>query len=388
MVDRCDILIIGAGIAGVSLASRLAGWNRRVWVLEQEEYSPFHTTDRALAPWDPAWVSDDDTAALAWAGAGLWDEIPHALTRKPMLHIFAEDWLAAYPDMFARGVAAGTGVQQLEGWEIAKRFPYLKTEGTHCAAGLYAPAGAAGTINVRRIYSHFRSLLYRRSGRIFLKEALEEASYGGGAWTVRTNMRTIRTEVIVNCAGAWADEVARRCDTRRLYLQSTKRTLLSLETEADPDVPWGGGPFIVWKGKDADCLCDIRPEGRVAISPADEEPSSPCDAEVEAWQVAAAIARFEEWTKMRLIETSGFSSAWLRTVAKDRRPVMGWAREVPAFFWSTAFGGTGIECALAASAIAADMIQNQSESSELVSRYGIRTERFSPDRLGYAGVTC
>lgn len=388
MADRCHILVIGAGLAGVSVAARLARWDRTVWILEQEEYSPYHATDRALTPWDPAWVSDPDSAALAWASAAMWDEVPKVLSPKGVLHLFGEDWLADYPDMLARGFATGSGVEQLEKWEIAQRFPFLKVDSGHCEAALYVPPGAAGTIDARRLYSYFRSQLYRRAGRIFLREALEEGSYGGGAWTVRTKSRTIRADVIVNCAGAWADDVARKCGTRRMGLVSTKRTLLSLAIEPNSDVLWRGGPFIVWQGNPADFLCDLRPKHRVVISPADETPSPPCDAEVEPWEVAAAIERFEDWTTMRLNETCGSSWAWLRTYAKDRRPVIGWAREAPGFFWSTGFGESGSKCALAASAIAADMIRNQSEFSDLIDRYGIRMERFSPERLGFAGVAC
>jgi len=387
MVDKCQILIIGSGIAAVSLGARLARWDRTVWLLEREEYAGCQASERAVAPWDPAWVADPDSATLAWASAGMWDEAPNVLTPKEMLHIYAEDWLADMPEMYARGFAKGTGVEQLERRDIASRYPYLNTDGGRCAAALYLPAGAAGTIDARRLYSHFRSQLYRWSGKIFLKEELLHATYGGGAWTVRTNRREIRADVIVNCAGAWADEVARRCETRRIGLWSTKRTALNLAIKPNAVVPWPGGPFLVWQRRLAPFICDLLPHGRTIISPATEEASAPCNAQVEGWEVAAAIDTVEDWTWIRVLEDSGPSWSWLRTCVRDRRPVIGWARDVPNFLWVAALGWTGVECTLAISAIASDMALNRSEFAELVNRYGIQTERFSPDRLAYAGVT-
>jgi D-arginine dehydrogenase len=387
MADKCQILIIGSGITAVSLGARLARWDRTVWLLEREEYSGCQTTERAVAPWDPAWVADPDSAALGWASAGIWDEAPDVLTRKDMLHIYSEDWLADMPERYARGFAAGTGVEQLEGSDIIKRFPYLKSETARWVGALFVPAGAAGTIDVRQLYSHFRAQLYRWSGQIFLKEELLHATFGGGAWTVRTNKREIRADVIINCAGPWADEVARRCDTRRIGLWSTKRVALNLAIKPNAVVPWPGGPFLVWQRRLAPFICDLLPRGRVIVSPATEEVSPPCDPQVEAWEVAAAIGTIEDWTTLRVLEDSGPSEAWLRTCVRDRRPVIGWARDVPAFYWVAGLGWTGIESTLAISAIASDMVLNRSDFAELVSRYGIRTERFSPDRVAYAGVS-
>jgi D-arginine dehydrogenase len=387
MIDRCDILVIGAGLAGVALAARLGDWKRKVWVLEREEYSPCHATDRALCPWDPSLVVDDDTAALAWAGAAEWSDIPEAFEPKGMLHIFANDCLAAYTDAAVRGCRSGSGVQELEAEDAARRFPMIRFDWNAWGAALWTPAGAAGTVHMRRLYSHFRAALYRQAGRILLGESLESASYGGGAWTVRTSHRMIRADIVVNCAGAWADDVARRCETRRLGFHSTKRSALNLAVEPGADWPWRNVPQISWHGRGTTAYCDIHSNQRVSFSPPDEGSSWPCNAEPEPWQIAAAIDRFEQWTNLRLIEVSGVSWAWLRTTPIDGRPVIGWAREAPDFFWLTGFGASGPECALAGSAIAADMIRNSTEFSWLVDQYGIRSERFSPDRLGYAGVS-
>ena len=48
MTERFDIIILGAGIAGASLAAALAG-RARVLLLEREDFPGRHTTGRSAA---------------------------------------------------------------------------------------------------------------------------------------------------------------------------------------------------------------------------------------------------------------------------------------------------------------------------------------------------
>ena len=47
-VHQCDFLVIGAGIAGVSIAYRLSGQGK-VLLLEMEEQPGYHSTGRSAA---------------------------------------------------------------------------------------------------------------------------------------------------------------------------------------------------------------------------------------------------------------------------------------------------------------------------------------------------
>jgi D-arginine dehydrogenase len=387
MIDRCNILIVGGGIAGITLGAMLADWDRKVWVLDQEEYTPAHSSWLALNAWDPTQSRDADVARLSWAAASLWDKIPGALVPKGALHLFHSDSLKEAADWWTRGIRAATGIQQLEPEALAERFPWLKGNSDDRAAALWVPPGAAGMIDVGRLYSRYRDLFYQRGGKILLEEALVEAGYGGGAWTVRTTRGVLRADVIVNCAGAWADDVARRCTVRRLGFHSTKRAAISFPVAGSTELPWRNGPFLSWHRRGSTAYWDVSSKGRVLVSPAEEASWKGGEIEPEAWQIAAALDGFESATGLRLDETSGSSWAWVRTSIADGRPVLGWARETPHFFWMTGFGAAGAECALSGSAIASDMISNRRQFSWLSDQYGIRAASFAPDRLAYTGVT-
>jgi D-arginine dehydrogenase len=388
MIDRCNILIVGGGFAGIALGAMLADWDRKVWILDQEECTPAHASWLALNAWDPNQSRDADVARLSWAATALWDKIAGALVPKGALHLFRSDSLKEAADMWTRGIRTATGIEQLEPEDLTERFPWLNSASDACAAALWVPPGAAGMIDLGRLYSHYRDRLYQRGGKILLEEGLVEAAYGGRGWTVHTTKGAFRADVIVNCGGAWADDVARRCSVRRLGFHSTKRAAISFPVAGSAELPWRDGPFLSWhRGGSAAAYWDVTSKGRVLVSPAEEASWNGGDVEPEGWQIAAALNDFESATGIRLDETSGSSWGWVRTSMADGRPVIGWARETPHFFWMTGFGRAGAECALSGSAIASDMISNRQKFSWLTDQYGIRSRSFAPDRLAYAGVT-
>ncbi len=387
MIDRCNILITGGGMAGMALASRLARWDRKVWLIERDDCSPANASWLSFGAWDPADAVGDDAARLSWAGAKFLDEIPGALVPKGALHLFSPSRLKEAGQMWMRGIRAGSGVRQLEAAEVVERLPWVKTDDGHCAAALWIPAGAAGMIDMSQLYSHFRSRFYERGGRILLDEALVEADYGGGAWTVRTTKGSMRADVIVNCAGAWSDDVARKCHARRVGLHSTKRAALSLAAAGAAELPWRNSPYVAWHRDSSVAYCELLPNGRAVVSPAGEAAWSGGEVEADSWQIKEALDQFESATSLHLDETKGTSWAWVRSSVGDGRPIIGWARETPAFFWMTGFGRGGAECALSASAMAADMIRNRKDFSWIADQYGIQASWFAPDRLASAGVS-
>src|SRR5215217_6119392 len=116
MIDRCNIIIVGGGLTGIALGAQLAGWDRKVWILDQEEISPAHSSWLALTPWDPIGPGDEDTARLSRAGAALWEKIPGAMKPKGALHLFDSGSLLDAGERWVRGLRAPTGIQQLEAW--------------------------------------------------------------------------------------------------------------------------------------------------------------------------------------------------------------------------------------------------------------------------------
>ena len=157
--------------------------------------------------------------------------------------------------------------------------------------------------------------------------------------------------MIVNAAGAWADDVAQACGVAPVGITPLRRTVAQLRVPSlpSPDLPLvmdlGGGFYFKPEGRD-----------RVWLTPHDEVPSPPCDAAPEEMAVAQAVARFEavvDWP------VAGIEHRWagLRSFAPDRAPVYGFDPDMPGFFWFAGQGGFGIKTAPAAAMFAASMIR-------------------------------
>src|SRR5262245_43785969 len=89
MRRTADVVIIGAGIAGASIAARLADAGGDVVLLEMEDHPGFHTTSRSAAMWEPSF------------GPPIWRALTHA--SGPFLHD-PPDGFSPVPLVTPRGV--------------------------------------------------------------------------------------------------------------------------------------------------------------------------------------------------------------------------------------------------------------------------------------------
>ena len=72
---KCDIIVIGAGIAGASVAAELAD-QRQVCLLEMETQPGYHTTGRSAAMFVPSY-GPAPIRALTRASAGAFEKPSH-----------------------------------------------------------------------------------------------------------------------------------------------------------------------------------------------------------------------------------------------------------------------------------------------------------------------
>lgn len=151
-----------------------------------------------------------------------------------------------------------------------------------------------------------------------------------------------------------------------------RRTIIL--TDAPPIEGFARWPHLI----DAEERFYFKPDaGRLLITPADETPSPPCDAQPEELDVAIAIDRFETATTMSVRRVL-HRWAGLRTFAPDRSLVIGFDAHAEGFFWLAGQGGYGIQTAPAAARLAATLASASPLPEDLVriDRAALSPQRF------------
>ncbi|MGU3392162.1 NAD(P)/FAD-dependent oxidoreductase [Sphingomonas sp. M1A8_2b] len=361
MVAVYDIAIVGAGMAGASLAAAVAP-HARILVLEAEDMPGYHATGRSAAFWSETYGGPAIQPLTTASGAFLRDG--GYLAPLGSLHIGrAED--AAAADAFLAAFADSDVA--LDRVDPAGLVPGLRRDWT-----IGVIEASCAYIDVAALHAEYIAAA-RRSGATFVTgAALTAATRAGGRWTIATRAGQYEATVLVNAAGAWADSVAICAGVRPLGLQAYRRTMAQLRT--DPGAP-DGLPHVA----DIAGRFYFKPEpgGRVWLSPHDEIPSAACDAAAEEIDVALAIDRFEQVVDWHV---AAVERRWagLRTFAPDRLPIYGLDPNTPAFFWFAGQGGFGIQTAPAAAALASGLLLGNSPSTAVET---IDPARYSPHRL-------
>jgi D-arginine dehydrogenase len=215
---------------------------------------------------------------------------------------------AALPDVAPATRALGSA-------RSARALPLLR-EG-YVAAALLEPDSS--DIDVSALHQGYLRLFRRRAGRLVTNAPVEALERGARGWTVHAGAERFTAPLVVNAAGAWADEVAALAGLTRVGLQPRRRTAVLVDPPPGMDVSrW---PFV----NDIDEQFYFKPEaGSLFLSPADETPVEPSDAQPDEWDVATAVERVEAATTLQITRLKA-RWAGLRTFAPDRTPVVGFS---------------------------------------------------------------
>ncbi|WP_268795505.1 NAD(P)/FAD-dependent oxidoreductase [Sphingomonas sp. Leaf208] len=356
-----DIAIVGAGMAGASLAAAI-GSQARVLVLEAEDAPGYHATGRSAAFWSETY-GGPDIQPLTTASGPLLRAAGH-LAPLGSLHIGRAEDEAAMDTFLAEFADSEVRLDRVD---PAAFVPGLRSEWT-----LGVQEATCAYIDVAALHAESIATA-RRAGAVFVTDAaFAGAARADGIWTIETKAGAFRARTIVNAAGAWADTIATRAGVRPLGLQAYRRTMVQLRTDPGasdgmPHVADLGGRFYF----------KPEPGGRLWLSPHDETPTDPCDAAPEEIDVAIAIDRFEQVVDWRV---AAVERRWagLRTFAPDRLPIYGFDHDVPGFFWCAGQGGFGIQTAPAAALLAASLLLGVSPDPAVAA---IDAARYSPERF-------
>ena len=356
MSDRFDVCVIGGGLAGLSAAAGLAAF-MRVALVEREPHLAYHSTGRSAALFAESYGNAPVRALTRasrafYAGGG---ETQRFTSPRGVLFVGTRDQEAALLALQAALADASPNARLVAAREAIRFCPALRAE--TLAGAILDPD--ARDIDVAAVVDHFARQLRSRDGVILRNTEVRSVHRSSGEWQIEAGSARIHARIVVNAAGAWADELARLADVAPVGLAPKLRTAVCVPAEN-------------WRAADWPCVIDaseqwyFRPtSGSLLLSPADETPSPPCDAQPDDHSVAVTIDRIEAATHIAVTRVIQ-SWAGLRTFAADRSPVAGFDRDAPGFFWLAGQGGYGIQTAPALAELAVALIAERPMPPSLI----------------------
>lgn len=263
-----DFLIIGSGIAGASAAAMLAG-RARVALFERESAHGYHTTGRSAALWS-ALYGNDPIRALTVGSRAFYDAPPAGFADHPLLsprgclYFAAPDQLNRLDEIAAGASVLGIATRRL-GVEAAMALCPVLVRGR--LAGALHELDAMD-IDVNALHQGFLRQCRAAGGEVRTDAGIVGLDRSGEIWTARlAGGEAVRAKVVIDAAGAWADEVAQMAGVARVGLSPLKRTAFLLD---EPD----GVSARAWPAMiEADEAFYFKPEsGKIWSRPATRRP--------------------------------------------------------------------------------------------------------------------
>jgi D-arginine dehydrogenase len=384
MTQTADFIVIGGGIAGVSVAYELCG-HGSVIVLEAESATGYHSTGRSAA------VMSENYGPTHWsrlvtASRAFLEQPPEGFTETRLVLPRGALFLALEHEQSALRAQAAelarrNAVHELMTAKDALAFcPVIRDD--KFALALYEPD--CKDIDTDAVMSGYIRAIRNRGGRIVTSARVTGLTQENAAWRIKTAAGEFSAGIVVNASGGWVQEIARMVGIGYRNVVPFRRTAVTFDPPAGSDVSTWPMTFDV-----AETFYFKPDAGRIMVSPVDMEPTAPCDAQADELETAIAIDRIETFTTM---EVKSVKHRWggLRTFAPDHQPVIGADPEAPNFIWLAGQGGNGVMGGPAAARLAASIALGMPIPQDIAA-LGITADDVSPSRdcvlVGKAAAT-
>ncbi|MFG3708006.1 NAD(P)/FAD-dependent oxidoreductase [Micromonospora sp. NPDC047670] len=342
-----DYVVIGGGIAGASAGHHLAAYGS-VLLAEMERVPGQHSTGRSAALFSE-YYGGPAVRALTRASRGFLTAPPPGFADHPLLT--PRGVLTLCPpggeDEFDAALRDGADVdppaREIDLADLPRYCPVVRPG--WCRRAMVKPA--ARDLDVAALHQGYLRGIRAAGGRVVCDARVRRLRRTAGAWRVTTDAGEFTARVVVNAAGAWADELAVAAGVRPVGLTPLRRTAFLVDAPAG--VPATRWPMVA----DVAGTFYFKPEsGRLLVSPSDATPAPPGDARPDDLDVAIGAERVQEATTLSFRRVH---RAWagLRTAAPDDVPVIGPATDAPDFLWLAGLSGYGVQTAPASGALLA-----------------------------------
>lgn len=374
-MSQADFIIIGGGIAGASTGYWLAP-HGRVIVLEREFHPGYHSTGRSAALYTAAYGTPQ-VRSLTLASRAFFDQPPAGFSEHPLLSPRGEmtvDFSGDPVELNSQYLSAKASVPQMQllsADEACARLPILRRDKVHGA--IYDPS--ASDIDTDALHQGYLRGIRRQQGEVHTDcEVLGLTRDAEGLWQVRTAEQVFSAPVVINAAGAWADQLGALAGAQPLGLQPKRRAaFIFAPPEGLECQDW---PMLV----SLDESFYMKPDAGMFLgSPANADPVEPHDVQPEELDIAMGIYQIEDATTLTIRRPTR-TWAGLRSFVGDGNLVSGFDPHVPGLYWVVGQGGYGIQTSPAMGQASAALVRGE-PLPESLREFGLNARMLDPARL-------
>ncbi len=372
---KTEILVVGAGFAGLSTAYHLRKSGvKHLVVIEQEKKLGGHSSGRNAGMIRQA-ISDPALAAVAAEGRRSLEQAEKngwdlGLRASGSLFLAQNGMISELGCIRKVCLENAVHCQPWTREEAARRVSVLG--GGNFKAALFCPSDVV--VDIDRLMKAFLRALKTLgvSVRLGMPVSSVECPAQGG-FRVRCAGQTVLCEKMVNAAGAWAGALGERAGALTIPFKAYRRHLYEVSGWPAKKT-W---PFV-W---DLSHEFYFRPVGgRLMLSPCDKRPFQLALGKKSPAKKTDPSMRGELRRKLAAFSSSLPSyrilneKAGLRTMTPDGRFVIGEDPVARGFFWAAGLGGHGVTTCFSSGRLVAEAVLGKSKSNKI-------TKAFSPKRF-------
>ncbi|MFY9791975.1 MAG: FAD-binding oxidoreductase [Candidatus Sulfotelmatobacter sp.] len=378
-MQTADVVIIGGGIVGSSIAYHLtANGCGNVLVIERESAQGKGSTGKSMGGVRAQFSTPVSIQMSLYSipfYAGFEERLGYPCDYRPQGYLFcatSDKHMAYLRTNFGQQVEMGLkDVRLVAGDEIRKLFPQLRADdivgGSFCSSD--------GFVDPYSAMNGFIACACERGATVWKNTTVTGlGSDGAGIASVQTSRGPVVTRKVVNCAGAWAADVAKLAGVE-LPVEPLRRMLV-------PSEPFDEFPHTAPMIVDMSNGFHFRPEARgflLAWNDPEETPGFKTDFDVSFVEKILTRAADRVPCFANLPVNPKRAWAGLYEMTPDHHPVLGEAPALPGFFLANGFSGHGVMHAPATGKILSDLILTG--KTDLIDASLLSLKRFAEGRL-------
>jgi sarcosine oxidase, subunit beta len=379
MTETADVVIIGSGIVGSSVAFHLADAGcANVLVIERDAHQGKGSTGKSMGGVRAQFTTPVNIQMSRYSidfFSIFDDRVGHPADYRPHGYLFCAtnerhlEYLKANRErQAAHGV---TNVEFVTRDEIVEIVPQLRAD--DILGGTFCPTD--GFVDPHSVMMGFMLNAREKGVRLWLDtEVIGIQAEAGRIQGVETTRGFVATPVVVNAAGAWAASVARMANVH-LPVEPLRRQLV-------PTEPFAGLPKRFPMVIDMSTGFHFRREGQgilLAWNDPDETPGF--KTEFDETFVEKILTRAASRVPCLAEAEVNPRRAWagLYEMTPDHHAIIGPAPDVGGLFFVNGFSGHGVMHSPASGRITADLILKG--RSEIVDSAQLGVERFASGKL-------